>query len=196
MRKLTSNREVFDPAAENWLSEHGDYLYRYAMLRTRDSHISEDLVQETLLAAINGWASFQGRSSIRTWLTGILRNKIIDHYRSTRQLDKVSVEIGELRKAEEQYFNSIGLWSTLLGDWARDPDLHLQNKQFFEKLRECLSKLSGNSRRAFILKVVDGVESEQICNVLGVSSSNLWVLLHRARIALRDCIEANWIKNK
>jgi RNA polymerase sigma-70 factor (ECF subfamily) len=176
-----------------WLENHGDYLFRYALLRVRNRATAEDLVQETLISAIKGWERFEGRSSVRTWLTEILLNKIIDLFRSAeRRL--VSTATGEeLEGAVEKHFNVLGLWNSVLSDWGSNPQVHLENRGFVEALSKCTEKLPELSRRAFLLRVVDGRPAEEVCNVLQITPSNLWVLIHRARHALRDCVERNWI---
>ena len=197
MFKAKESPQIESPdsdSPEGWLDSHGDYLFRYALLRVRDRAVAEDLVQEALISALKAWSKFENRSSVRTWLTEILGNKIIDYFRSAeRRL--VSASPGEeLEGAVDKHFNLLGLWNSMLSDWASNPQTHLENKGFVDTLGRCAEKLPELSRRAFLLRVVDGRPADEVCNVLSITPSNLWVLIHRARHALRDCVERNWIK--
>jgi len=182
-------------ASEELIAEHGDYLFRFAVMRVKKREVAEDLVQDTLLSAIRNWDGFEGRASVRTWLTGILRNKIIDFYRASAREAPLVSEPEELAQVVDRHFNVLGIWNGFFDDWAGHPEKHLENKHFFKALENCLSKLPETARRLFVMKVVDGLETEEICKVLGISESNSWVLMHRARMALRDCIEMNWIRS-
>lgn len=193
MAKVEINKRLGNP--ELWLEEHGDYLFRFALSRVRSRETAEDLVQETLLAAVRAQNSFQGRSTARTWLVSILKNKIIDHFRKANR--EILDNEGVVEPSEgPECFNTAGIWNSTVTDWAADPTTLLERKEFHKVLSECLQKLPHKMREIFTLKVLDDVDSKEICKVLGVSSSNLWVLLHRARMGLRDCIEKNWIETK
>jgi len=176
-----------------WLEEHGDYLYRYSLLRIKNSHIAEELVQETLLAAVKGKDSFQGRSSIRTWLVSILKRKIIDHYRkSSREFAKSHEELDE--NVISNAFDEHGKWLEGPKSWGGTPHDLIHQKEFLAVLQNCLSHLPERLKNAFTLREMEDLPGEEICKILGVSSTNLWVILHRARQRLRDCIEINWLK--
>lgn len=187
-----------DPKAvlvNEWVDQYGDYLFRYAFIRVRNRETAEDMVQETLLAALRAFESYEGRSTVKTWLVGILKNKIIDHIRKASRRDRLEVLPSE-EEISERYFNNIGLWNTVLADWAGNPDELMAEKQLYAVLRDCLAGVPLKSRQAFILKLLDNKDSEEICNVLSVSPSNLWVLLHRCRNSLRECLEINWINKR
>lgn len=174
-----------------WLEEYGDYLFRFAMARVMRREVAEDLVQETLLAAYRARDSFEGRAKVKTWLTEILKNKIIDHRRkASRTSDReVGVEDGhEL----DTYFNRLGIWNRMLSDWGRNPEEQLSSSEFFKVFRNCLGKLPEKSRSIFTMKLFDHLETEDICNEVGISTSNFWVMQHRTRHALRECLEKNW----
>ncbi len=189
--KKNPNELTHAPSSE-LLEEHGDSLYRFALLRVRSASLAEDLVQETLLSAIRKWQSFEGRAAVGTWLTAILRNKIIDHFRRTAR--EANVFVSEpLASVDERHFNALGIWNTVLQDWAGEPDKLLENRELYTALQSCISKLGDNARRVFTLRVVDGVPTEDVCKELEMSASNLGVILYRARMALRDCLEENWI---
>jgi len=177
---------------KEWIEAYGDYLFRYAIMRVRNRETAEDLVQETMLAAVKGFNNFEGRSTIKTWLVGILKNKVIDHIRKSSRRKRLEVLPNE-NDLPERHFNSFGIWNTVLTDWAGNPDELMEEKQLLAVLKECLADVPEKSRQAFILKTFDNKESDEICNILDISSSNFWVLLHRCRNSLRDCLEANWI---
>lgn len=186
-----------DPAA--WLDEHGDSLFRYAMTRLRDRALAEDFVQETLLAALQSHDRFDGRSSERTWLVGILKHKIADHFRRTsRERPVAGDEIESV--AGDEYFAESGKWAGHWKaefapvEWTATPETELEHAEFWKVVDGCLSPLPERMARAFTLREIDGLSTEEICEILQVSTSNLWVLLHRARLRLRRCIEVNWFR--
>lgn len=181
---------------ERWVDEHGDYLFKYALSRLRDPLKAEDAVQETFLAALRGGKSFQGRSAEKSWLVGILKNKIFDHFRKAGR-ETAFTELEFYSDNERESFESDGLhqghWisDAAPNDW-NDPGASLDSEVFWETYRDCSNKLPKNVATVFALREVDGVESKEICTMLNISESNLWVMLHRARMALRRCLETNW----
>lgn len=177
-----------DPAG--WVDAHGDALFRYALIRVRDRSLAEDMVQEALLAAFQGRDSFSGRSSERTWLVGILKNKIADHFR--RKAREGLRDESFLRENLGGPFDETGHWSPGPAEWGGDPADLFRQADFLDQLRRCLSEIPEGQASAFTLREVDGVEPREICKILEVSETNLWVLLHRARMRLRACLEANW----
>ncbi len=161
------------------------YLLRYATLQLRDAAAAEDAVQETLLAALAAETSFAGRSNLRTWLTGILKHKIVDTIRRASR---------EPTLPEEDFdalFDERGHWIEMPQAWA-DPDAAFDQKAFFKVLEDCLRKLPAKTSRAFMLREHMGLETTEICKELSVTPTHVWVLLHRARLALRMCLELNW----
>lgn len=187
-------RDASDP--EEWLTRHGDALYRYALMRGRDSALAEDLVQETLLAALRARRDFAGRSAERTWLISILRHKLIDHLRRHAReqildepLDDDEVTDALFDSAENHH------WQRPPQDWA-NPSAALEQKQFWLTLSECLEALPPRQAQVFALCEIDGLTGGEACKVLDLSSSNLWVMLHRARLRLRQCLESNWFDRR
>lgn len=178
-----------DPA--QWLEEHGDYLYRYALSRVRNRELAEDLVQEALVGALGSFENFSGKSSIRTWLASILKYKIIDHFRkSARQADVKDER--ELDYLVEHAFDDTGHWSPGPAKWATDPSITVERAEFWDALERCLDALPERHRAAFFMRELDGMESDEICKNLELSSTNLWVVLHRARLSLRNCLEISY----
>jgi len=161
------------------------YLLRYATLQLRDSAAAEDAVQETLLAALAGEAGFAGRSNLRTWLTGILKHKIVDAIR------RMSREPTLPEEDFDALFDEKGHWIEMPQAWT-DPDASLEQKEFFSVLEDCLGKLPAKTSQAFMLREHMGFETGDICKELAITPTHCWVLLHRARLALRMCLEMNW----
>ncbi|HQR39201.1 MAG TPA: sigma-70 family RNA polymerase sigma factor [Blastocatellia bacterium] len=189
------------PDPTQWLDQHGDYLYGYAMVRLRNPENAEDAVQETLLAALKSHETFSGRSSERTWLVGILKHKLIDQYRKTYRESPVPDAELEAFSGDE-YFRDEGEWvdhwkpECAPIEWQVTPETELAQGEFWEVFDECLSPLPDRCSQAFTLREIDGLTTDEICEALGVSTSNLWVLLHRARLRLRRCIEINWFRRE
>lgn len=183
-----------DSSQHDWLAEHGDYLYRYALARLRDPHLAEDAVQETLLAALAG-SGFAGKASPRTWLTGILKHKIIDQFR--RQQRETALEepdaVMEESPGMEEFFAEDGHWSESPQSWG-DPGNLLQQDQFLVILQECMDRLPKNLARIFLLREVEESDNEEICKELEITPTNAWVMLYRARMGLRKCLELNWLE--
>ena len=181
---------------EQWVDLYGNYLFSYAMMRLRDPSKAEDAVQETFLAALKGGRSFAGRSAEKSWLVGILKNKICDYYRKASR-ETSFTDMDFYSDEESDSFVTDGLlkdsWIQELGprEWS-SPGASLDSEVFWRTFRDCSSKLPKNVATVFTLREVDGIESREICAMLNISENNLWVMLHRARMALRRCIEVNW----
>lgn len=181
---------ALDP--ESWVDLHGDCLYRYALVRVNSTAIAEDLVQETLLAALKGRAAFSGRSSERSWLCGILKNKIVDYYRKRgRETSFTDMEFLS-DEFSEKYVGEGWIHREAPKDWKPEPDIVAHRSEFWAVMRGCLKKLPERIESVFMLREMDDVSTKEICETLSVSESNLWVMLHRARMALRECLERNW----
>jgi RNA polymerase sigma-70 factor (ECF subfamily) len=190
---LKSERRMSDP--EIWVEKHGNILYRYAFMRVRDSHVAEELVQETFLAALRGRERFKGRSSERTWLIGILRHKIFDHFRKISR-EQPFDDINSENAGLENLFDRNGNWLTGPSKWPSDPGKYLEQKEFLETLHSCLSGLQQRLARAFVLREIDGFTTEEICDLMNISANNLGVMVHRARIRLRHCLELKWFADQ
>lgn len=180
-----------------WLDCHGDYLYRYALARVRDAAVAEDLLQETLLAAVGSHQAHTGRSSERTWLVGIMKHKVMDHFRRVSRNAEFQL-IPERDDDETEWFEKSGPWR---GHWREDwapvswpmhPEWSLESREFWETFEQCLAKLPRQMSIAFILREIDGLTSNEICDILNVTAGHLWVLLHRSRAKLRQLLEAEW----
>jgi RNA polymerase sigma-70 factor, ECF subfamily len=181
---------------DTWVDEHGDSLYRYALIRVRRPEIAEDLVQETLFAAVRTSAKFRGSSSERSWLYGILKNKISDYFRKLAQ--EVSFTDLEFLEHEMSHKFIDEDWNHGLGpaEWKPDPEAALERKEFWKTFGSCLDKLPARVADVFVLREMEQMDTAQICETLRISQNNLWVMLHRARMALRECLELNWFERK
>jgi RNA polymerase sigma-70 factor (ECF subfamily) len=182
--------QTLDPEA--WVDQYGDYLYRYAISRIHEPAVAEDLVQETLLAALQGKEGFKGRSSEKTWLTGILKYKIIDHIRKkSREQPTDTIEL--VADTVHEHFDDKGKWKVGPAKWTVNPTELLKQKQFWKVFYSCLSKLSERLAKAFVLRELDGLSSQEIREILNISATNSYVMLYRARMRMRDCLEVNWL---
>lgn len=176
------------------IEKHRDYLLRYASLQLRDAGAAEDAVQDTLIAALEGRERFAGKSSVKTWLTGILKHKIIDHVRRQSREQPLLANDGDERseaEAIDALFLEDGHWRQPPSDWG-DPDTALQNKAFLEVFEQCAKGMPARTARAFMMREVMDMDTDEICKELEVSTTNCWVMLHRARLALRECLEIKW----
>ncbi len=182
-----------DPAT--WLDEHGDYLFRFALKQLRDTSLAEDAVQETLLAALQAIDNYAGESSLRTWLTGILKHKIIDILRKLAR-ENAFYENDNHHDTndalENALFNRRGEWHVPQNTWG-DPEKALDQDRFWVAFSTCFDRLSPKLARIFSLREISGLPTEEICTVLNITTSNCWVLLHRARLALKECLELAWL---
>jgi RNA polymerase sigma-70 factor, ECF subfamily len=176
-----------------WLERHGDALFRYALQRTRSRDVAEDLVQETLLAALEARDTFEGRSAERTWLTAILRHKIVDHLRRTLPAQLAD---GTEDPPPPDPFTRRGNWKARPAEWAGDPRELMEREEFREVLAACMSKLPPRTASVFLLREAEEIGSEKICQELGISATNLWAMLHRARSRLRQCLTLNWFADR
>jgi RNA polymerase sigma-70 factor (TIGR02943 family) len=174
---------------EQWLSRHGDALFRYALLLVADVHRAEDLVQETLLAALEGRARYAAAASERTWLIAILRNKVMDERRRDCRQDQL---LADLDPVVEGNFDRFGKWRKPPGRWSPNPQSLLESQEFWAVVQSCMRALPAQMREAFALRVVEGLDACETCRILEVTSANLWTLLSRARERLRRCLEGKW----
>jgi len=173
------------------VDQHADTLYRFALLRMGDPGTAEELVQETFLAALQAKEKFRGDSSESTWLIGILKHKIIDHFRKSKR-EIPSGDLQDLISEKKNPFDEKGHWQDPPLQWPETPEKTLERKEFWQVMTNCLNKLSSVMRRVFSLRELDGMESKEICNILDISPTNLYVLMHRSRHQLRRCIEEHW----
>ncbi len=181
---------------ENQLAEHRAYLLRYARLQLRNDAWAEDAVSETLLAALTKPQSFGNRSQLKTWLVGILKHKVIDILRQRQR--EVSLPDDEGDGSDELdalMFKADGHYAVQPAEWG-NPEQALASRQFFEVLEACAEKLPPAMARVFMMREWLELSSEAICKELGLTQTNLYVQLHRARLRLRECLEQNWFSHR
>lgn len=182
---------------ETWLDEHGTALYRYALLHLRDPHKAEDAVQETFLAALGAYERFAGGASVRTWLIGILKHKVMDQFR--RQVREVQLdEPDDVASADDDStdegdFAPSGRWREKLSDWGNPEDM-LERGEFIAFLQRCLDALPQRLAHLFWLREILENDTKTICKDLAITPNNLWTMLHRARLGLRRCLDSTWLK--
>ena len=179
-------------SADRWLDDHGDCLYRYALVRVRAVDVAQDLVQDTFLAALRSYRRFAGNASERTWLCGILKNKIVDYYRKLgRETSFTDLEFLS-HELSEKFID--GGWVHINGpkNWKPQADVVKYSAEFWETMRKCLGKLPDRLATVFMLREMDELGTKEICSHLQISETNLGVMLHRARMAMRECFELNW----
>jgi len=191
-------KEKKNPARQqtHWVEEYADAIFKFARVRVGDRETAKDLVQETFLSALQNIESFRGDSSQLTWLTAILKNKIIDYYRKRKTANSVPFIDEDGTSELDKYFDEEGEWKSSAGpvSWNASGYQILRSKEFLETLQRCLSKLSDHGRSVFVSKYIDELDSEEICKQLDLTSSNYWVIMHRAKLQIRQCIEKNWLK--
>ena len=178
------------------LEVHRPYLLRVAALQLRDNTLAEDVVQDTLLAALQSQSGFSGKSSLKTWLTGILKHKIVDAIRRKTREPAFAMLDEECQIDDfDALFDETGHWENPPADWG-DPESQLSRQQFFDVMQFCLEKLPPNTGRVFMMREVLELETHEICKELTITSTNLWVILYRARMALRQCLEQHWFASQ
>ena len=186
--------EISRADPHQWVMKYADYLYDYCLARVNDTELAKDLVQETFLAALEKVENFEGKSTEKTWLTSILKNKIIDIYRR-KSSPLSSLHNNSSYEIKHDFFQQEdGHWNVEqrpreFGISDRDS---IDNKEFQQILQKCLEKLPPLWYAVFSMKFMDDQETVKICSELKVSSSNYWVILHRAKVNLRDCLQRNW----
>lgn len=176
---------------DHWVERYGGYLYRYALGRVRRPEAAEDVVQQALLAALAARERFTGGCSERTWLTAILKRKAIDWLRAAaRREARTEALPGD---GTEGHFSRSGKWGRPPGEWsAADPGRELASSEFRAVLARCLAKLPDRLRRAFVLRHIDEESVDFVRNELGATATNVFVMLHRARLRLWQCVSSNW----
>ncbi len=172
-----------------WIDLHSDYMFNYTISRVSNHDLAKDLVQETFLSSLKAMANYKGLASERTWLISILKRKIIDYYRKSNSIKGQA----EVRMSFYEDGENKGKWieERAPSTWD-DAEAQIENEELKSALDLCIDNLPEKYKSVFILKTIDNYETEEICNELDISSSNLWVIIHRARIQLRECLEGNW----
>ncbi len=180
---------------EQWVTSYADYLYAFSLKRVQNPEFCKDLVQDTFMSAIKNISTFKGNSSEKTWLTSILKNKIIDHYRK-KHTEIAFIESLSKEEQRDNFFESNGHWKQqyLPQSWGIEDKDYLENKELKSILERCIKKLPALWAMVFSMKYMDDEDSNKICKDLGLTPSNFWVIVHRSKLNLRACISKHWLK--
>lgn len=188
--------EMTKDTIENWFHLYADDLYGWAFHKTSSKEMAEDLVQETFLSAVKGLQNFKNNSKPKTWLFAILNNKIIDYYRKKAKSTVVE-HIGAEQKFINQatsFFDADENWIGTENEVAWEDDVHLlDNKEFNKTLDHCLNQLPDHWRFALVSKYLSDKTTNEICQEMGVTQSNYWQIVHRAKVLLKKCIDHKWV---
>jgi RNA polymerase sigma-70 factor (ECF subfamily) len=186
---------------EKWIERYSDILFNYTFSRINKREVAEDLVQETFLSALKGRDSYLGNASEKTWLISILKRKIIDYYRKKSTQNELNIFD---KDAKDDFMNHFfdgdggqnGHWTEKASpqEWKKDLQPGVESDEFNSILKNCLGKMPEKWSAVFVLKNMEDMTAEEICKELGITSSNYWVLMHRAKLQLRECMETNWFK--
>ncbi|WP_290902734.1 sigma-70 family RNA polymerase sigma factor [Aquabacterium sp.] len=194
-----ANASVPEPAPDS-LADAGfvaalrQQMVKFARLHLGDSHLAEDAVQEALVGAWTGGKRFAGRSAFKTWVFAILKHKVADLLRHKQRM----VDAGSLLKEGEgqsldDFFDDKGHWlqDAKPAAW-RCPEASLEQQQFWAVLEVCLDGMPAAQGRVFMMREFMDFETEEICATVGISSGNFFVMMHRARLRLRECLDQRW----
>ena len=190
-RNRMSKDETID--LSEWVEKYTGDLFSRAYYKVSDTELAKDLVQETFLAATKNLQTFKGNSSPKTWLLSILNNKITDYYRK-----KVNQTINIDHQLFSNLFDEEGSWKKEKRpqDWHEKETNLLDDTEFQQILEKCLDELPEHWNSAVKLKYLLSKKGEEICQELGISQTNYWQIIHRAKLRLRECLEYNWFKNE
>lgn len=194
LESMPETTTILNP--RNWISNYADYLYSYAITRINDQEQARDLVQETFLAALESLSRFEGKSTEKTWLTAILKNKIIDLYRKKSSGLQAKTEVLEEEQEQQDFFNEKdGHWNQAHrpAEFSAPIETDLQHREFERILQACMKKLPNLWHAVFSMKHLEEESTEIICSSLKVTPANFWVIIHRSKLNLRACLQKHWI---
>jgi RNA polymerase sigma-70 factor (ECF subfamily) len=192
-RKIENQLPEVKLIPEKWVDRYGDYLFNFTISRVNDPIIAQDLVSETFLAGLKSAHRFKGNSTERTWLISILKRKIIDYYRKINSnKGKAEVRMSYLSNSDQE-----GDWMEEQAADLRNPNVEdmIEQRELGDALEECIACLPERYATIFVQKTIDNLETETICKEHNITASNLWVIIHRARVQLMECLNNKWHKN-
>ncbi|RZJ08899.1 MAG: sigma-70 family RNA polymerase sigma factor [Rubrivivax sp.] len=166
-------------------------LLKFARMQLRNDAWAEDAVSECLLAALEKPQSFAGNSQLKTWLIGILKHKLVDQIRKNCREMSTTASNDDAEDLDDLLFAGDGHWRERQHDWGNPEDV-LRQMDFMHVLEACVEKLPGQQGRLFMMREWLELESDEICKELAITPTNLWVMLHRARLRLKECLQATW----
>jgi len=179
---------ILDP--NRWIDNYADYLFNYTITRLDDTELAKDIVQETFFSGLKAMKNYRGDASERTWLVSILKRKIIDQYRKMNsKKGKAEIRVNFYEEGGKK-----GKWleECVPQTWGNEAEQNIESKELGLAINNCVNALPEKYRVVFKMKTMHNIDTEEICNELDISSSNLWVIIHRARLQLRKCMEENW----
>lgn len=185
---------------KEWVKLYAEDLFKFACSKVPDTALAQDLVQDTFLSGLQAMSGFRGDSSEKTWLTAILKNKITDHYRKSGKtvltLDSITAHSND-PDPHHIYFDEKGHWRREMAPkaWKQDINDPSEQREFSRILRTCMAKLTGIGKTVFQQKYLEEKKSADICKDMAITTSNYWVIIHRAKLQLRACLEKNWFSN-
>ena len=187
---MSANNEM---VFKEWVKEYSDNLYSYIIKRGFDSETAKDLVQETFLAAWRNMDNYKAEASVKNWLFVIVKSKMTDHYR--KSANKVMINAIQLEANEVDFFDEHDHWKRGLypEKWTVNFSSTVEVKEFNEVIKSCSKKLKEIQQVVFVMKYIEEQDSEEICKALNITSSNYWVIMHRAKVVLRACLQKNWL---
>lgn len=185
----SADERVLEP--QFWIEAYGDYLFRYANARLRDANAAEEVVQDTFLNGIKYHLQYSGAGTERAWLLGILKRKIIDYVRKRNRQAKVG-QYEDDHDPTNQLFDAKGNWNKKAIPWSIPPDQKIESSELWDIVRDCLTHLPSGQADVFTLSVMEGLDSDEVCETLEISPSNMWVRMHRARLGLAKCVGGKW----
>lgn len=190
----TTNK--LEPA--KWVEKYSDYLYNFACYRVNDQELAEDLVQDTFLSALTAKDLYKGQASEKTWLVSILKNKIIDHYKKASTRNESPLKLNTYEAPSYDYYfdkQKKGAWQKdhMPKDWEESQAMP-ETKEFYTILQKCMITLPPKWQGVFKMSLLDDNDSDLVCKEFKITSSNFWVIMHRAKLQIRECLEKNWIK--
>jgi len=175
---------------DTWIDKFSDPLFGYAMARINSREIAQDLVQETFLVALRTKENYRGEVSEKNWLFIILKSRILDYYKKKKEV--LGANLVSEEDDSDEFFQSSGHWAKNARPNPETTENMVREKEFFSVLEACKSRLNEMQNLVFTMKYLDGADSEFICKELDITSSNYWVLVHRAKLHLRRCLELKW----
>jgi RNA polymerase sigma-70 factor (ECF subfamily) len=196
-----SENQKYNCEPENWVNQYSNELFRFAISRVNSREIAEDLVQDTFLSGLKSVKNFRGDCHEKSWLYNILRNKIIDHYRkkTNQEVKQSSLSTDSEEDKEETFYNRFfsdeGHWdkNSTPQNWGITADKLMEREEFMQFLMLCLSLLPETWSKVFSLKNIEEYSTKEICKELDITPSNLWTIIHRAKLQLRGCLEKRWM---
>lgn len=191
--ETTCNTALTDPA---FLKELRVQMLKFAISQMRDETLAEDAVQDALMGALKNAKSFGRRSALKTWVFAILKNKIIDSVRKANRAGEVCQQTSDHQNDEtldDMLFGSDGRWHVheRPAAWVEPLD-SIQSVHFWRVLEICLNDIPEAQARVFMMREFLELDSAEICENLNITTTNLHVMLYRARLRLRECLENKW----